>query len=83
LNLEGRFPDNGFELFRSVSFLMRDNKSTQPRRVNVDWPRRAVVGLWLLAFVVGGGVLAARWDVLMARLARPPAGDMAAEGAPR
>ena len=83
MNLEGRFPDNGFELFRSVSFLMRDNKSTQPRRVNVDWPRRAVVGLWLLAFVVGGGVLAARWDVLMARLARPPAGDMAAEGAPR
>jgi len=77
------FPDNGLALFRSVFFLMRDIKSTQPRRVNVTWPRRAVVGLWLIAFVVGGGALAARWDVLMARLARPPAGDVAAEGAPR
>jgi hypothetical protein len=83
LNLEVRFPDNGHALFRSISFLMRDNESTQARRVNVTWPRRAVVGLWLLAFVVGGGVLAARWDVLMARLARPPAGDTVAEGAPR
>ena len=78
-----RFPDNGLALFRSVLFLMRDNKSTQPRRVNVTWPRRAVVGLWLLAFVVGGGVLTARWDVLMAQLARPPVGETAAEGAPR
>lgn len=78
-----RFPDNGLALFRSVLFLMRDNKSTQPRRVNATWPRRAVVGLWLLAFVVGGGVLTARWDVLMAQLARPPVGDTAAEGAPR
>ena len=62
---------------------MRDNKSTQPRRVNVMWPRRAVVGLWLLVFALGGGVLATRWDVLMAQLARPPAGDVAAEGTPR
>ena len=83
MNLEVRFPDNGLALFRSVLFLMRDNTSTQPRRVNVTWPRRAVVGLWLLAFVVGGGVLTARWDVLMAQLARPPVGDTAAEGAPR
>ena len=78
-----RFPDNDHARFRSIPFLMRDNKSTQPRRVNVTWPRRAVVGLWLLAFVVGGGVLTARWDVLMAQLARPPVGDTAAEGAPR
>jgi hypothetical protein len=56
------------------------NKSTRARRVNATWPRRAVVGLWLLAFVVGGGALAARWDVLMTQLARPPAGDTAAEG---
>ena len=83
MNLEVRFPDNDLALFRSVLFLMRDNKSTQPRRVNVTWPRRAVVGLWLLAFVVGGGVLTARWDVLMAQLARPPVGETAAEGAPR
>ena len=42
-----------------------------------------VVVLWALAFVVGGGVLSTRWDVLMARLARPPVGDAAAEGALR
>jgi len=44
------------------------------------WPRRALVGLWLLAFLVAGGTLAARWDDLMARLARPPAADEAAGG---
>jgi hypothetical protein len=47
----------------------------------MGWPRRAVVGLWLLVFLVGGGALAARWDVLMARLARPPVGNAAAGGA--
>jgi hypothetical protein len=62
-------------------FLMREIGSTQPRRATVAWPRRAVVGLWLLFFLVGGGALAARWDVLMARLARPPVGNVAAGGA--
>ena len=33
------------------------------------WPRRALVTLWLLAFVFAGGALAASWDTLMARLA--------------
>lgn len=47
------------------------------------WPRRAVVGLWVLVFVLGGIGLAARWDSLMTRLARPPAGGSAAEGALR
>jgi len=83
LNREVCFPDNGLEPFRFGSTLMREIKSTPPRRVNAMWPRRAIVGLWLLGFVLGGGVLAARWDVLMARLARPPVGDAAAEGALR
>ena len=48
---------------------------------NAAWPRRVVVGLWVVAFVLGGGVLSVRWDVLMARLARPPVGDVAAGGA--
>jgi hypothetical protein len=65
------------------SFLMQETKSTKPRRAKVTWSRRAVVGLWIVAFAVGGGALAARWDVLMARLARPPVGDAAAEGALR
>jgi hypothetical protein len=47
------------------------------------WPRRALVSLWLLAFVLGGGILAARWDSLMARLARPPASGNVAGGALR
>ena len=54
--------------------------NTGSRPVGAEWPRRVVVGLWALAFVVGGGVLSARWDVLMARLARPPVGDVAAGG---
>jgi hypothetical protein len=38
------------------------------------WPRRAVIGLWLVLFVVGGGALVVKWDSLMTRLARPPLG---------
>lgn len=47
------------------------------------WPRRALVGLWLLVFVLAGAGLASRWDTLMTRLARPPAGGLAAGGALR
>ena len=47
------------------------------------WPRRAFVGLWVLAFVLAGISLAARWDALITRLARPPVGATAAEGALR
>lgn len=54
-----------------------DNETARPRRVNAVWPRRAVIGLWVLAFVLGGGILAARWDGLMERLARPPIGETA------
>jgi hypothetical protein len=38
------------------------------------WPRRAVIGLWLALFFVGGGALVVNWDSLMTRLARPPLG---------
>jgi len=47
--------------------------STRVRPVGAVWPRRALASLWLLAFVLAGGALAASWDALMARLAGPPA----------
>ena len=55
----------------------------QVRPVGAVWPRRALVCLWVLAFVIVGGVLAARWDALMARLSGPPAAGDAPEGALR
>jgi hypothetical protein len=58
----------------------QEDGSTVSRPAGAEWPRRMVVVLWALAFVVGGGVLSTRWDVLMARLARPPVGDVAAGG---
>ena len=64
-----------------ATILMRheDSEKARPRRADTVWPRRAVVGLWVLAFVLAGGTLAARWDGLMERLARPPVGDTAVE----
>jgi hypothetical protein len=47
------------------------------------WPRRVLVTLWFLAFLLAGLGLASRWDVLMSQLARPPASGSAAEGALR
>jgi hypothetical protein len=62
-----------------ISILMKHRKSDTGSRPTVaKWPRKVVLVLWALAFVVGGGVLSARWDTLMARLARPPIGDGAA-----
>ncbi|HEX9190254.1 MAG TPA: hypothetical protein VGB87_24470 [Vicinamibacteria bacterium] len=43
------------------------------------WPRLALVSFFVLAYVLAGVALAARWDVVMTRLAGPPA----AEGAHR
>jgi hypothetical protein len=43
------------------------------RTAGAVWPRRVLVSLWLVAFVLAGGALAASWDSLMARLAGPPA----------
>jgi hypothetical protein len=54
---------------------------TRARPAGPVWPRRALVSLWVLAFVLAGGALAASWDALMARLAGPPAA--AARGALR
>jgi hypothetical protein len=80
LNREAPFPDNGHASL-AVSILMREEDgNTRLRLGGADWPRRVVVGLWVVAFVLGGGVLSARWDVLMTRLARPPVGDVAAGG---
>ena len=47
--------------------------SARARPTGAVWPRRALVSLWVLAFVLAGGALAASWDALMARLAGPPA----------
>jgi hypothetical protein len=47
--------------------------SARARPAAAAWPRRALVTLWVLAFVLAGGALAASWDALMARLAGPPA----------
>jgi len=47
------------------------------------WPRRALVGLWVVVFVLAGVGLASRWDSLVRRLSRPPVGTPPAEGALR
>lgn len=49
------------------------HESARVRRAESVWPRRALVSLWLLAFVLVGGALAARWDAVVARLAGTPA----------
>lgn len=56
-------------------------ESARERTAVAGWPRRALVSLWVLAFVLAGGALAARWDALIARLAGPPA--VGVEGARR
>ena len=48
-------------------------ESARARPAGAGWPRRALVSLWVLGFVLAGGALAVRWDALMARLAGPPA----------
>lgn len=48
------------------------NDAVDAVRAPALWPRRAIVGLWLLAFAAAGVGLALRWDALVARLARPP-----------
>jgi hypothetical protein len=51
-------------------------ESARMRPAGARWPRRALVGLWILAFALAGGGLAARWDALMTRLAGPPAASV-------
>ena len=84
LNREARFPDNDGDPVQSISnrAMMRHEETNKgPRLTRGTWSRHAIVGLWLVGFLLAGGVLSARWDVLMARLARPPLADVAAEGA--
>jgi hypothetical protein len=47
--------------------------AVRARPAGAVWPRRVLVSFCVLAFVLAGGALAARWDALMARLAGPPA----------
>ncbi len=47
------------------------------------WPRRALVGLWLLAFAIAGVSLALRWDALISSLSEPPAASESGGGAVR
>jgi len=78
LNADASFPDNG-PVERPAN-QMRDNRETpwSPSLGGV-WPRRAVIGLWVVIFLAGGSALALKWDGLMAKLARPPAADASAE----
>jgi hypothetical protein len=56
--------------------MRRAGNASSERHLGAAWPRRALVGLWVVGFVVAGGVLATRWDALMNRLARPAAADL-------
>jgi hypothetical protein len=47
----------------------------------VTWPRRTLVGLFVLAFVLTTVGLVARWDSLMLRLSRPPVSTPTPESA--
>ena len=38
----------------------------------VPWARGAIVSLWVIAFALLGGALAARWNALMTSLAGAP-----------
>jgi hypothetical protein len=66
---------------------MRDKRETPwPPALGASWPRRAVIGLWVVIFLAGGSALAVKWDGLMAKLARPPVsegGSAAAAAVPR
>jgi hypothetical protein len=74
LNRRVRIPDNGGTTRPiGIDWMRGEGKSTGERPAGAVWPRRALVSLWLLAFALAGGALAARWDVVMARLAGPPA----------
>ena len=46
--------------------------AARPAPAMATWPRRALVGFWVLAFAVAAAGLALRWDTLMSRLARLP-----------
>ena len=79
MNRAAPIPDNGGAGGRAVTNEMGlPDESVRARSAGALWPRRALVSLWVLAFVLAGGLLAARWDSLMARLAGPPAASQGA-----
>ena len=45
----------------------------------VTWPRRTLLGFFVLAFVLATFGLVARWDSLMLRLSEPPVSTPAPE----
>jgi hypothetical protein len=49
-----------------------EGDSARARPAGAVWPRRLLVSLWLLAFVLAVSALVAGWDTLMAWLAGPP-----------
>jgi hypothetical protein len=61
--------------------MRRASDAPSERRRDAAWSRRALVGLWVLGFVVAAGVLATRWDGLIKRLARPAAAVPVSGGA--
>ena len=74
MNRRVRIPDNGGTTRPTgIDWMRGEGESARERPAGAVWPRRALVSLWLLVFVLAGGALAARWDVVMARLAGPPA----------
>ncbi len=62
--------------------MMEAADAAQPAPAWTTWPRRALVGLWILAFLAGGVGLALRWDALIARLSRLPAAAETGGSAP-
>jgi hypothetical protein len=74
LNPPERFLDNEAARGRPIAIAREAREESERARARgAAWPRRVIVSLWVLAFAIAGGVLAARWDALMARLAGPPA----------
>ena len=53
--------------------MMDAAEAARPTPAWTTWPRRALVGLWILAFLAIGVGLALRWDALISRLSRLPA----------
>jgi hypothetical protein len=58
-------------------------RAASPAPAARAWPRRAVLGLWVVVFVVAGLELASRWDALVTRLAGPVASGVASGGPDR
>jgi hypothetical protein len=54
-------------------------KDEGPSAAGAPWTRGAFVSLWLIAFALLGGALAARWDSLLAELSGAPRIEQGAE----